>query len=83
MLDKLFEILDYLWRYIFDQLTNVIFTVLNAIPVPDFLSNVQAYAGNLGTAAYWFGVFNVGTGITMILSAYAFRFLIRRIPIIG
>jgi Protein of unknown function (DUF2523) len=32
---------------------------------------------------YWLELFNVGSGLQLILSAMATRFIIRRIPVIG
>lgn len=58
--------------------------VLNLIPVPDFMSDLD---GNMAVIdpgiLYFTAPFQLSTGITWIVSAYVLRFLIRRIPIIG
>lgn len=58
--------------------------VLNAIPVPEFFSNAGSYLSALPSGLVYFAQsFQLGYGITVIVSAYVLRFLIRRIPFIG
>jgi hypothetical protein len=53
----------------------------NVLPM---LSNAQSAAGSIpSSVAYMFTIFNVWVGISMIISAYTTRFMIRRIPFIG
>ena len=58
--------------------------VLNAIPVPSWLSNVSDAFGSIPPGVSWFlGVMQFGAGLAIIGSAYLIRFLIRRIPFFG
>lgn len=51
--------------------------------IPSF-SNAQSLASNISSgAAYIFTIFQVWTGISMIITAYITRFMIRRIPYFG
>lgn len=72
------------------------FVVLTAlfIIVNEFGSLVSGFMPSLGPLStalggipasvwYFLDLFNVSTGIPMLLSAYASRFFIRRIPVIG
>lgn len=43
----------------------------------------SALGGIPASVWYFLELFNVSTGIPLILSAYATRFIIRRIPVIG
>lgn len=51
--------------------------------LPDMTSLQTAFHGLPSFAIYLLLLFRVDVGIGMILSAYATRFIIRRIPIIG
>ena len=83
MLDSLYKLLQDFWNWILDSILDVFFGVLDAIPVPSFVADLSGYASQLGGATYWLDVLNIGTGITMVFSAYIIRFSIRRIPFIG
>ncbi|WP_304349394.1 DUF2523 family protein [Comamonas testosteroni] len=57
--------------------------IVNYGVIPSF-SNAQSMAGNISSgAAYIFSLFKIWTGISMIITAYITRFMIRRIPFIG
>lgn len=83
MLDLIRTILSQFWKELIQGILDIVFNVLNAIPVPDFISQLPTYASQLGGATYWLDVLNVGTGMTLVISAYVIRFTIRRIPFIG
>lgn len=69
-----------IWELLLDGLASV----LEAIPVPDFVSTATgAFSSIPGNVLFFANYFAVGEGIAMVLSAYALRFLIRRIPLIG
>ena len=73
----------------------VIFTVLFAVVsafinyivkgnILPIMTNAQNLAGSLSSGvSYMFTIFNIWTGMSMIISAYITRFMIRRIPVIG
>lgn len=47
-------------------------------------SSVTGLFGNIAAATWYFlDVFSFGTGLSLVVSAYATRFIIRRLPIIG
>jgi hypothetical protein len=72
----------FLW--VLDGLVDFLVAILNLIPVPDFLDDLGDNWSNLsGAVGYWVGPFELGYGVTVILSAYAARFVLRRIPFIG
>lgn len=59
-------------------------TVIDAIPVPDWVWGAgAAFAALPNSVAYFSGALHLAEGITIVLGAYTIRFLIRRIPIIG
>jgi len=69
-----------LWEMLLDGLASVI----EALPVPDFLAAAQGlFSGVGGNVLYVLGLFAVPEGIGMIISALILRFIIRRIPLIG
>lgn len=55
--------------------------------ITSLLPNGSAVTGAMGSVTnatwYFLDVFNVPTGISMVVAAYATRFIIRRIPVIG
>ncbi len=54
------------------------------IPLLPTSANVSGAMSGLTSATWYFlSIFNIQTGLSMIVSAYATRFIIRRIPIIG
>jgi len=70
------------WLYLYDSLITGLAVVVEAIPVPDFLSNIQSVSLPSGVA--WFiEPFNIGYGLIAIVGAYTARFILRRIPFIG
>lgn len=69
-----------LWELILDGLA----TLLEAIPVPSFMSNLESFAGGIDPGiAYFAEPLMISTGVTFVLLAYVIRFVIRRIPVIG
>ncbi len=57
-------------------------SVIEAIPVPDFLLNMTTFSIPDSVMFYVSG-FQIPSGIAIIVSAYTVRFFIRRIPVIG
>jgi len=58
--------------------------VLSAIPVPAFLANAGNVIGALPPGvAYLAQAFMIPQGLAILVGAYALRFTIRRIPLIG
>lgn len=55
--------------------------LMNLLPDSSFLTS--AFLNIPPSVAYFLHLFMIPTGISMVLSAYVTRFIIRRIPIIG
>lgn len=68
-----------LWSLFLDGLA----AVIEAIPVPAWLENVDLF-GNLDPGVLYFAAaFEIPAGLGIITSAYLIRFLIRRLPFVG
>lgn len=59
------------------------FTGFIAALLPDGSSINGAMSGITSGTWYFLDVFKIGTGLSLVVSAYATRFIIRRLPIIG
>jgi hypothetical protein len=58
--------------------------VINWIPVPSFITNASGWIGAIPSfPAYLLSSLNFSAGVTILVTAYVLRFLIRRIPFIG
>tara|TARA_R110000737_G_C14590067_1_gene487349 strand:+ start:34 stop:330 length:297 start_codon:yes stop_codon:yes gene_type:complete len=57
-------------------------SLIDVIPVPDFLLNLQTVNMPSGVA-FFVAPFEVEFGIGIIVGAYIARFIVRRIPLIG
>lgn len=69
-----------LWQLVLDGMASLI----EAIPVPSFMSSLGSFASGLDPGiAFFLNDLQIGTGLGMIISAYIIRFVIRRIPLIG
>ena len=83
-LNRIRDFFIWLFDYVLDAIFNGIISMLELIPVPTFIEDMGSSADSItGISAYYLGVFNVGSGIGIILSAYLIRFSIRRLPFIG
>ena len=83
-LDKLYDVLMYVPLKIWELLLDSLASILESLPVPDFINNVSGYAASIPSDVIFFvAPFKLGLGISFIGGAYVLRFLIRRIPIIG
>ena len=60
------------------ELVKVLVTLL-----PSAASLSPAFAGIDSGTAFFMNAFAIPTGVSLILAAYATRFIIRRIPVIG
>lgn len=58
--------------------------LIEAIPVPDWLSGAgSVFAAVPGEVVWFLDAFAINYGIGIIIAAYIVRFLIRRIPVVG
>lgn len=78
------DLLLWVPRKLWAELLDGLAALIEAIPVPSFVYDVQsAFAGLSGNIVFFANKFAVPEGLIMVLAAYAIRFVIRRIPIIG
>jgi len=69
-----------LWELLLDAFASLI----EAMPVPEFLTQAQGYFSGVGSnVLFVLDLFAVPQGMTMIMGALILRFVIRRIPLIG
>jgi len=69
---------------VFTLIFDALVAVLSLIPVPEWLSSISGNISGLsGGILFFIEPFQLGTGLSWIVSAYLLRFLIRRIPVIG
>ena len=80
----LLDLLLWVPRKIFELLTDGLAAVLESIDPPGWMQNLGGYVGQVPDSVWFFlrGL-ELGYGLTVIGSAYALRFLIRRLPVVG
>lgn len=85
--DFLMYLLNFFFYTVYLLVTTVLNSIvllLNSIPRPSFFGVIeQTFCNNLGLIGYFASQVNFSTPISMIMSAYVLRFIIRRIPYIG
>ena len=78
------DLLLWIPRKLAELVLDALAALIEAIPVPAWLSNAGTYlAGIDPTIAFFLQGFRFAEGLTIIFAAYILRFLIRRIPLIG
>jgi hypothetical protein len=78
--DTLLWIPRKLWAEMLEALSGI----LDAIPVPDFMTDASGYMSGIPSGVLWtLDLFAVKEGAAMIVAALVLRFVVRRIPIIG
>jgi len=69
---------------VFETICNGLAALIEAIPVPAWVSSAGTNLGAIPPGVVFFAdAFKIGPGLTIILGAYVIRFAIRRIPLIG
>jgi hypothetical protein len=80
----LVNLIQAMAEWLWSELLGALMTVLNAIPVPSWLSDAPAVVGSIPSGvAFFLQAFEVPSGLAIIFGAYTIRFIIRRIPLIG
>jgi hypothetical protein len=80
----LINFIEWAAEWLWSALLGAFITVLNAIPVPSWLSSAPTVVGSIpGSVAFFLQAFEIPTGLAIIFGAYTIRFIIRRIPLIG
>ena len=78
------DLLLWLPRKLTELVLDGLAALIEAIPVPDFLSSAPGFLGGIDpTLVFFLNGFAFAEGLTIIFSAYVLRFLIRRLPIVG
>lgn len=78
------DVLLWVPKQLFAQFGDAIVAVVQAIPVPGFVSNVGGLFSAIPSSVWWFA--SVGEfkfGLSVIGLALGLRFVIRRLPVIG
>jgi len=76
------DLLLWVPQKVYALLLDGLATVVEVIPVPSWAAGVS-FAGIDNTIAYFAEPFHIDLALTVMVSAYTTRFLIRRIPVIG
>ena len=66
----------------YDGILSGVASMFEAIPMPDFMVNM----GTMNfppTVLFFIDMFQVKAGLSIIVAAYTFRFILRRTPIVG
>lgn len=80
----LLDLLLFIPRKIFELLCAGLLAVLQAIPVPEWVSQAASSIGSLsGDVLFWLTLVSAPQGVGIVISAYLLRFVLRRIPFIG
>lgn len=84
ILQWLLDVLLWIPRKIYGLILDALAAVINAIPVPDFITNLGPnVSAAFGAIGWWAELAMIPEGVTLILSAYVLRFLVRRLPLVG
>ncbi len=80
----LLQFVDWCLAEIFSVVLTALLAILNAIPVPAWVSNAGSSIASLPPGILYFSqALDFSFGISVALSAYGIRFLIRRLPVVG
>lgn len=78
LIDQLASLVLWVW----DKILSGLASIIEAIPVPDWAANIGTL--QLPEVVAWaLAPFQLQTGVAIIMSAYALRFVIRRLPVVG
>lgn len=80
LLDQLKDLAEWFVGGLLEALA----AILAAIPVPDFVNNTAGLFSQIpGEVWFYWSALQIPYGVGVMLTAWALRFLIRRIPFIG
>ena len=80
----LWQAIDFLPRHLWVLLLQGLAKVVNDIPVPSWLSAAPADFSSLPPwVVYFASALQIGPGLSIVVSAYVARFILRRIPLVG
>ncbi len=68
--------------WLWESVLNGLATTFEALPIPDFMSDVGTYSIPPGVS--WAAEsLQIDLGLAIVVSAYTARFILRRVPVIG
>lgn len=79
----LLDVLLWAPKKLYELICDGLASVIEAIPAPSWLTGANPFASIDPGIVYFGEALQLGEGVTIILSAYLLRFVIRRIPLIG
>lgn len=80
LLDVLLWVPLKLWEIFLD----VFATIIEAIPVPEFVTNAGLYVSAVPSSVLFFlSIVRLDYGLSVVIGAAIIRFVIRRLPVIG
>lgn len=83
-IDWMFDEIRVLFVWISEQVLGALVYLLGLIPVPNWAQNPDGFGAAIPSSVWFFAsAANLDFGAGIIASAYAIRFLIRRLPVIG
>lgn len=75
---------EWLPKKLYSVVMEALASFINAIPVPAFFTDASGAFSSIPSSVLWFASsLELGYGVTVVLSAYALRLVLRRIPFIG
>ena len=78
------DLLLWIPRKLVELVLDGLASLFELIPVPDFFSDASGYLSSLDSELmYFMAAFRFDDGLTIVMSAFILRFLIRRLPVIG
>jgi hypothetical protein len=80
----LLDVLLFVPRKIYELLLQGLAAFINWIPVPQFMIDLNSNAGAMwASIGWWAEIAQIPEGVTLVLTAYGLRFIVRRLPVIG
>lgn len=79
----LLDVLLWVPRKLYELVLDGLATVIEALPVPSWLSGADPFGSIDAGIAFFADAFMIPEGIGIIIGAYVLRFIIRRIPVVG
>lgn len=83
-LNSLLDAIGRMFFYLLELIVNGLILVIDLMPIPFDSNDIVNVVNQLPPEIFWaFDIFDVGTGVSIVMSAYVIRFIIRRLPVVG
>lgn len=86
VLQWIIDLVESVWLFLLEHVLRFIAWLFGMIPLPDWLSAAQLeglWAGLPGGVLFFADAMQIPEGVAMVLGAYALRFFVRRLPVVG